>query len=64
MPSSKPRRVPEAVRLHASYEAMLEDAAQSTKTSKETLQNAVTRFHARWVRANLPPDFPKKLGVE
>ena len=53
-----------AARLHAIYEAMLEDAAQRTKLSKATLHNAVTRFHPRWVRANLPPGCPKKLGVE
>ena len=55
---------PEALRLHVIYEARLEDTDQSTQTSKATLHNAVTRFHPRWVRANLPPGFPKKLGLE
>ena len=53
---------PEASLLYAIYEAKLADAAQRTKTNRETLHNAVMRFHARWVRANLPPGFPKKLG--
>ena len=53
---------PEASRLYAIYEAKLNDAAQGAKVSKEILHNAVTRFHPRWVRANLPPGFPKKLG--
>jgi len=52
----------EASRLYAIYEATLADAAQHTKTNQEILHNAVMRFHARWVRANLPPGFPKKLG--
>ena len=53
---------PEAARLHGTYEATLENAAQDTRTSKETLQNAARRFYPRWVRASLPPGFPKKLG--
>ena len=55
---------PEAVRLFAIYEAMLEEASQATKINTETLHNAVSRFHPRWVRANLPSGFPKKLGLE
>ena len=53
---------PEASRLYTIYEAKLNDAAEGTKIRKETLHNAVTRFHPRWVRASLPPGFPKKLG--
>lgn len=55
---------PEAARLFALYEARFEAAAQTTKTKRETLHNAVSKFHPRWVRANLPPGFPKKLGLE
>lgn len=55
---------PEAARLYALYEARLEEASRTTKTKQETLHNAVSRFHPRWVRANLPPGFPKKLGLE
>ena len=55
---------PEAVRLQAMYEAILAAAAQSTTTNRELLHRAVSKFHPRWVRANLPPGFPKKLGLE
>ena len=55
---------PEATRLFAGYEAKLEDASQHTGLNRETLHNAVSKFHPRWVRANLPPGFPKKLGFE
>lgn len=55
---------PEAARLYAIYEARLEAASQPTKTNRETLHNAVSKFYPRWVRANLPPGFPKKLGLE
>ena len=55
---------PEAARLFAAFEARLADAAQSTGTNKETLRNAVRRFHPRWVGANLPAGFPRKLGIE
>ena len=55
---------PEAARRFAIYEARLEEASQITKLNRATLHNAVSRFHPRWVRANLPPGFPKKLGLE
>jgi predicted DNA-binding protein (UPF0251 family) len=55
---------PEAARLFAIYEVELEAAAEFTKTSKEALQNALRRLHPRWVRANLPAGFPKRLGQE
>jgi hypothetical protein len=55
---------PEAANLYAIYKSKLEDTAQRTKTSKDALQNALMRLHARWVRANLPPGFPKQLGME
>ena len=54
----------EAARLHALYEAVLEEASRTTNTNRETLHNAVSKFHPRWVRANLPPGFPRKLGLE
>ena len=53
---------PEASRLYAIYETKLADAAEAAKTSKETLDNAVRKFLPRWVRANLPPGFPKELA--
>ena len=53
---------PEAAGLRAIYEAKLDDAAHSTKIRKEALHKAVIQFYPRWVRANLPPGFPKKLG--
>lgn len=55
---------PAAARLFAIYEAKLEDAWQTTKLNREALHHAVSRFHPRWVRANLPPGFPRKLGLE
>ena len=55
---------PEASRLFALYEAKLEEASQRTCLSRDTLHNAVSKFHPRWVRANLPSGFPKKLGAE
>jgi len=55
---------PEATRLSAIYEAKLEEASLNTGLNRETLRNAVSKFHQRWVRANLPSGFPKKLGFE
>ena len=55
---------PEANRLLAFYEAKLEETCQRTGLNRETLHSAVSKFHPRWVRANLPPGFPKKLGLE
>ena len=55
---------PEASRLFAIYEAKLEEASHKVGLQKETLHNAVTKFHPRWVRANLPSGFPKKLGLK
>lgn len=54
---------PEATRLFALYEAKLEEASQRCGLSRETLHDAVSKVHPRWVRANLPPGFPKKLGL-
>jgi len=55
---------PEAARLYSIFETKLEEIAQSSKLGRETIENAVRRFYPRWVRANLPPGFPKKLGLE
>ncbi len=55
---------PEAERLFALYQAKLIDAARGTRISRETLDDALTRFHRRRVHANLPPGFPKKLGLD
>jgi hypothetical protein len=55
---------PDAARLYAIYEAKLEEASGITGTTRETLHNAISRFHPRWVRANLPAGFPKQLGLE
>ena len=55
---------PEATRRLAIYEAKLEEATLNTGCNRETLHNAVSRFHPRWVRANLQSGFPKKLGLE
>jgi len=54
----------EADRIHARYQARLEEVAGKSKVSKDTLDRSVKRYHARWVRANLPPGFPRKLGLE
>ncbi len=52
----------EASRLHAIYEARLEEAAARSSISKDLLDRAIRRKHLRWVRANLPPTFPKDLA--
>lgn len=54
----------EATRQLAVYEAKLEEASRASQLNRETLHNAVCRFHPRWVRANLPPGFPRELGIE
>jgi len=51
-------------RLRAVYDAELEAAAQALKLQKEMLDRMIIRYYARWVRANLPPGFPKQLGFE
>jgi hypothetical protein len=53
---------PQADRIHALYQSQLEESANRSKVSKEALHLSVKRYHPRWVRANLPPGFPKKLG--
>jgi hypothetical protein len=53
---------PEADRIRTQYQSQLDELASRSKVSKETLHLSVKRYHPRWVRANLPQGFPKKLG--
>jgi hypothetical protein len=55
---------PEADRLLAIYEAEIEEMAQQFKIPRETLRNMLRYRFPRWVRANLPPEFPKELGSD
>jgi hypothetical protein len=55
---------PEAERIHALYQARLDYMAELSKVSKEALHRSVIRYHERGVRANLPPGFPKDLGLQ
>ena len=52
----------EADRLLAIYQARLEETAQRLRVPVEVLDSVVRRKHRRWVRANLPPGFPKGLA--
>ena len=54
----------EDVRLRALYETELGAVAETLKLDKETLDRMIIRYYPRWVRANLPPGFPKRLGLE
>jgi vacuolar-type H+-ATPase subunit E/Vma4 len=54
----------EDARLRALYQAELEAVAETLKLNKEILDRVVIRYYPRWVRANLPPGFPKHLGLE
>ena len=54
----------EDARLRALYRAELERVAEARKLDKDTLDRVVTRYYRRWVRANLPPGFPKPLGLD
>jgi len=54
----------EDARQRTLYEAELEAAAQKLKLDKQTLDRMIIRYYPRWVRANLPPGFPKHLGLE
>jgi hypothetical protein len=55
---------PEAESIYALYQARLDEVAGRSKVSRDTLHRSVKRYHQRWVRANLPPGFPKGLGLE
>ena len=54
---------PEAERIQVLYKARLEAAAERCRIGKETLHHSVLRYHPRWIRANLPPGFPRDLGL-
>jgi len=54
----------EDARLRGVYLAELEKIAEVRQLDKETLDRVVTRYYTRWVRANLPPGFPKNLGLD
>ena len=53
----------EDARLRARYQTELEKVAEARKLDKDTLDRIVTRYYPRWVRASLPPGFPKTLGL-
>ena len=55
---------PEAERIYSLYQARLDEAAGRSKVSRDAIHRSVKRYHERWVRANLPPGFPKNLGLE
>jgi predicted DNA-binding protein (UPF0251 family) len=54
---------PEAERIYRFYQARLDEAAARSSVSKDTLHRSVKRYHERWVRANLPPGFPRTSGL-
>jgi len=54
----------EAEKLWDVYVAVLEQEAQKLRVSSDLLDKLVRRKHPRWVRANLPAKFPKRLGLE
>ena len=54
----------EDARLRALYQAELESAAASLKLDKDVLDRVIIRYYPRWVRANLPPGFPKNLELQ
>jgi len=54
----------EGMRLRELYDARLAETAARLEASGETIHRIVLRIYPRWVRANLPPGFPKKLGLE
>ena len=54
----------EDARLRALYQAELDTVAEARKLDRDTLDRVVTHYYPRWARANLPPGFPKTLGLE
>ena len=52
------------LRLRELYDARLAETAARLGASVEIVHRIVLRTPPRWVRANLPPGFPKKLGLE
>ncbi len=55
---------PEADRLFELYQKLLAEEAKRLRLDTDTLHKAVLRKYPRWVRANLPPEFPKGLGFQ
>ena len=53
----------EDARLRALYQTELENVAKARDLDKDILDRVVTRYYPRWVRASLPPGFPKTLGL-
>jgi len=53
---------PEHTRQEALYRSHLEETAQRLKIDPEMLHKLLRQYWLRWVRANLPPGFPKKLA--
>ena len=54
----------EDARLRGIYEAELKAAAEALNIDIETLDRMIIRYYPRWVRANLPPGFPKTIGLQ
>ncbi len=52
----------DATRLYQRYVAMLDECADKHRVSRDSLHQVILRVYPRWLRANLPPGFPKKLG--
>jgi hypothetical protein len=53
----------EADRVYGLYQSRLEETAARSNLNRDALHRAIKRYHERWVRANLPPGFPKDLGL-
>ena len=53
----------EDTRLRALYETELERTAVTLGLRQDLLDRIIRRYYPRWVRANLPPGFPKDLGL-
>ena len=58
------RNAEEDARLRAVYETELESAAAKFGLRQDLLERMIHRYYPRWVRANLPPGFPKHLGLD
>jgi len=54
----------EDARLRAAYEGELEATAEALKLPKETVDRLIVRYYPRWIRASLPPGFPRQLGLQ
>jgi hypothetical protein len=58
------RDAEEDARLRAAYETELETAAANLALRQDVLDRMIHRYYPRWVRADLPPGFPKHLGLD